>query len=178
MSELTTLARPYAKAVFEVAEAAGDMARWSDQLGFMAAVAHDPAMRAYLDSPRLTRDAVAQSFISVCEGRIDDQGKNLIRLLADNGRLTLLPEIAALYEVLRAGAEGKVEARVISAQPVSEAQKAGIIAALGRRLGREVELICEIDENLIGGAVIRAGDLVIDGSLRGRLEKMAASLSR
>jgi F-type H+-transporting ATPase subunit delta len=178
MSELTTLARPYAKAVFEVAQAAGDLARWSDQLGFMAAVAHDPAVRVVLDSPRLTREAAAQTFIQVCEGHIDDQGRNLVRLLADNGRLTLLPEVAALYEVLRAGAEGKVEAHVVSARPVSEKQKAGIATALKKRLGREVELVCEVDENLIGGAVIRAGDLVIDGSLRGRLEKMAASLSR
>lgn len=178
MSELTTLARPYAKALFEVAQGGGDLARWSDQLGFMAAVAHDPAMRAYLDNPKLTRDAAARTFISVCEDRIDDQGRNLIRMLADNGRLSLIPEIAALYEVLRAGAEGKVEARVISARPVSDEQKAEIAAALTKRLGRDVELVCEIDEALIGGAVIRAGDLVIDGSMRGRLERMAASLSR
>jgi F-type H+-transporting ATPase subunit delta len=178
MSELTTLARPYAKAVFEVAQAAGDLAGWSDQLGFMAAVAHDPAIRAFLDNPKLTREAAAQTFIQVCEGHIDDQGRNLIRMLADNGRLILLPGIAALYEVLRAGAEGKVEARVVSARPVSDEQKAAITAALRKRLGREVELVCEVDVDLIGGAVIRAGDLVIDGSLRGRLEKLAASLSR
>lgn len=178
MSELTTLARPYAKAVFEVAQAAGDMAGWSDRLGFMAAVAHDPAMRAYLDNPRLTRDAAAQGFLSVCEGRIDDPGTNLVRLLADNGRLMLLPEIAALYEVMRAGAEGKVGAQVVSARPVSEEQQAHIAAALKKRLGREIELVCEIDEGLIGGAVIRAGDLVIDGSMRGRLERLAARLSR
>lgn len=178
MSELTTLARPYAKAVFEVAREAGDLARWSDQLGFMAAVVHDPTMKAFLDSPKLTREAAAETVIGVCEGRIDDQGKNFVRLLAENGRLTLLPEIAAIYEVMRAEAEGKVEARVISAQPVSDAQKSAIAQSLAKRLGREVELVCEVDESLIGGAVIRAGDLVIDGSVRGRLERMAANLSR
>ncbi|OOG27873.1 F0F1 ATP synthase subunit delta [Thioalkalivibrio denitrificans] len=178
MSELTTLARPYAKAVFEAAQAAGNLAGWSDQLGFMAAVAHDPAMRVYLDNPRLTRESAAQTFISVCEGHIDGQGKNLVRMLADNGRIGLLPEIAALFEVMRAGAEGKVEAKVVSARPVADEQKAEIAAALRKRLGRDVELVCEIDENLIGGAVIRAGDLVIDGSMRGRLERLAASLSR
>lgn len=178
MSELTTLARPYAKAVFEAAQAAGNLAGWSDQLGFMAAVAHDPDMRRYLDNPKLTREAAAQTFISVCEGRIDDRGKNLVRLLAENGRINALPEIAALFEVMRANAEGKVEAKVVSARPVADGQKAEIAAALRKRLGREVELVCEIDENLIGGAVIRAGDLVIDGSMRGRLERLAASLSR
>jgi len=178
MSELTTLARPYAKAAFEVARDAGDFAGWSDQLAFMAAVAHDPIMKTTLDSPKLTHAAAAELFISICEDRIAEQGKNFVRLLAENDRLTLLPDIAALYEVMRAEAEGKVEATVVSARAVSDEQKSAIAQSLTKRLGREVELVCEVDEGLIGGAVIRAGDLVIDGSVRGRLERMAANLSR
>ncbi|SEP96223.1 F-type H+-transporting ATPase subunit delta [Ectothiorhodospira magna] len=178
MSENTTAARPYAKAVFEVARDAGKLAGWSDQLAFMSAVAHDPNMRALLDSPKLTRETIAKAFLDVCKGKVDDSGQNFIRLLAENGRLALLPEITALFEVMRAAAENKVEATVISAQAVDAEQQKSIAAALKKRLGKEVELVCEVDDSLIGGAIIRAGDLVIDGSVRGRLTRLASNLSR
>ena len=105
-------------------------------------------------------------------------GSNFLNVVADNGRLALLVDIAALYEIYRAEAEGVTEANVVSAQPLSDAQQANIIAALSKRLGGEVTLNCETDESLIGGAIVRAGDLVIDGSVRGRLNKMAQQLSR
>jgi F-type H+-transporting ATPase subunit delta len=178
MSEITTAARPYARAAFEVAKEKGTLQVWSDQLAFMAAVANDPQMRAVLDSPALTRSQRADLMISVCGDHIDDQAKNLVKLLAENGRLAVLPEIAALYEVMRAEAEGSVDAEVISAQDVSDAQLAKIAEALKGRLGREVKLTTRIDDSLIGGAIVRAGDLVIDGSIRGRLAKLAAALSR
>jgi F-type H+-transporting ATPase subunit delta len=178
MSEITTAARPYARAAFEVAKDHDALQVWTDQLAFLAAVAHDPQMRAVLDSPALTRDQRAELMIGVCGDRIDDQAKNLIKLLAENGRLVILPEIAALYEVMRAEAEGSVEAEVVSAQDVSDAQLAKIAEALKGRLGREVKLTTRIDDSLIGGAIIRAGDLVIDGSIRGRLAKLTGALSR
>ncbi|MCG5536717.1 F0F1 ATP synthase subunit delta [Ectothiorhodospira mobilis] len=178
MSEQTTAARPYAKAVFEVAREAGKLADWSERLAFMSAVARDPNMRGFLDNPRITREARAQAFIEVCEGHIDDHGRNMLRLLAENGRLALLPEIADLFEEMKAEAEKKVEARVVAARDLDAKQKEGIARALKQRLGCEVELTCEVDDRLIGGAVIRAGDLVIDGSVRGRLERLASSLSR
>lgn len=178
MSEITTAARPYARAVFELAKAKGQYEAWSEQVAFMAAVAHDPTMHALLDSPKLTREKRAELFIQVCGEHIDEQGQNLVKLMAENDRLTVLPEVAALYEFYRAEAEGTIKAEVIAAQAVSDAQQAAITKALKARLGREVTLEVKVDESLIGGAVIRAGDLVIDGSIRERLDKLAGTLSR
>lgn len=178
MSELTTAARPYAKAAFQVARDAGALARWSGQLAFMATIASDGRMRAFLDNPRNNRKTVVDAFISVCKGKVDDQGANFIRLLADNGRLSLLPEISRLFEQLKAEAEAKIEARMTSAREVTREQRLAVSEALKKRLGREVDLVCEVDDSLIGGAIIRAGDLVIDGSVRGRLSRLASSLSR
>lgn len=178
MSELTTAARPYARAAFELAQENKAFDKWSEMLEFMAAVAHDPNMIAVLDSPRVTSEQGAELLISVCEERIDQQGKNFIKLLAENDRFVLLPEVAALYEFYRAEAEGKVDAEVVSAQEVSEGQLAAIAKALKTRLGRDINLTSRIDEKLLGGAVIYAGDLVIDGSVRGKLDKLSTVLTR
>ena len=178
MSELTTAARPYAKAAFQVAKDGDALATWSQQLGFMALVAEDAQMRAVLDSPRLTRQTMAEAFLAVCADHVDASGQNFVHLLAENARLRLLPEISRLFELLKAEAEKKVEAQVTSAQEVSAAQQKAIASALKQRLGREVALKCVVDDSLIGGAIVRAGDLVIDGSVRGRLRRLASSLSR
>jgi F-type H+-transporting ATPase subunit delta len=177
MSELSTLARPYASAAFEMAKEQGDYDRWSQMLSFMAAVAHDGELRRVLDSPRLSEEQAAEMFIAVCEDRIDDQGRNFISLLAENRRLPLLPEITALFEFLRREAEGEIDAEVVSAQEISDEQKKAIAKALKERLGREVNLTTRTDEALLGGAVIRAGDLVIDGSIRGRLNRLSLALT-
>ena len=146
-------------------------------LTFMVAVAGDPGMRALLDSPVLSKQQAGDLFVSVCEEHINERGKNFIRLLAENNRINLLPEIAALYRQYRAAAEGTIDAEVVSASEVNEAQLASISAALKRRLGKEVRLVSRTDPALIGGAVIRAGDLVIDGSVRGRLDKLSTALT-
>ncbi len=177
MSELSTLARPYASAAFELAKERGDYDRWSQMLSFMAAVAHDGELRRVLDSPRLSEEQAAEMFIAVCEDRIDDEGRNFISLLAENRRLPLLPEITALFEFLRREAEGEIDAEVVSAQGISDEQKKAIAKALKERLGREVNLTTRTDEALLGGAVIRAGDLVIDGSIRGRLNRLSLALT-
>ena len=177
MSDLATAARPYARAAFEVAVDGGTQQQWTDMLAFMEVVAADPVMRALLDSPVLSRQQAAELFISVCAGQVSEQGANFIRLLAENARMPLLPEIAALYRQYRADAEGTIDAEVISASHVNEAQLASIAAALKQRLGKEVRLASRTDPSLIGGAVIRAGDLVIDGSVRGRLDKLSAALA-
>ena len=176
MSELTTAARPYARAAFDIANSRGEQQKWSDMLAYMSAVAHDTTMIAVLDSPRLSQNQSAEMFISVCEEQIDQRGKNFIKLLAENDRIKLLPEITALYEHYRAEAEGTIDAEVISAQEVSESQLSKIAASLKTRLGKEVRLTSTIDTSLIGGAIIRAGDLVIDGSVSGRLEKLSTTL--
>ena len=178
MSDFTTAARPYARAVFELARDAGDFAVWSEQLALLAAVASDSEMRAALEAPGLGNSRRAEMIISVCGEHIDQAGGNFLRTIADNGRLALLLDIAALYEIYRAEAEGITAATVVSAQELSDDQQASIIAALGKRLGGQVTLDCQIDDSLLGGAIVRAGDLVIDGSVRGRLDKLAQQLSR
>jgi F-type H+-transporting ATPase subunit delta len=177
MSELITLARPYASAAFELAREQKNYDHWSEMLGFMAAVAHDRTMRVALDSPRLSESEAAEMFIAVCEERIDDDGRNFIRLLAENRRLILLPEITALYEFRRREAEGKIDAEVVSAKELDKTQIEAITQALKARLGREVHLTTRTDEDLLGGAVIRAGDLVIDGSIRGELNRLSTTLT-
>ena len=177
MSELTTAARPYARAAFDIATSHNEQQKWTDMLAFMAAVAHDPTMNAVLDSPRLSQSQAAETFISVCAEKIDQRGKNFIKLLAENDRIKLLPEITALYEHYRAESEGTIEAEVISAEQVSESQLDKIATALKTRLGKDVRLTSKTDPSLIGGAIIRAGDLVIDGSVSGRLEKLSTALT-
>lgn len=171
-----SLARPYARAVFELARAGADFQAWQDKLDLMAAVVANDTMKAMLDDPRLTRAGKGDLVIRACGDDIGEREANLLHMLAENNRLDQLPAIAALYRQLRAEAEGTVEAEVISAMPLSDAQKAAIAEALKKRFGREVQLNCSVNEDLVGGAVIRAGDLVIDGSAVERLRQLAGAL--
>jgi F-type H+-transporting ATPase subunit delta len=174
MSQALTLARPYARAAFGLARDAGAFAPWSDALGFAARVGVDPQAAALLGHPALGRDdAVA---LLAADGA-PQAFRDFLALLADNRRLPLLPEIAGLYEELRAEAEHVVKAKVTSASALPAAELDGIKAALRKRFGREVEVETAVDESLIGGAVIAAGDTVIDGSLRGKLARLQASLA-
>ncbi len=177
MAELTTIARPYAQAVFKLAREQQALDRWADMLGLAAVVASDAEMSRLIDNPRLTEHQLAELFSEVCGDGLDAQGRNMIRTLAENRRLKALPEIHRLYLALKSEAEGAIQAELISARPVSEVQKQAILESLKKRFGREVELDCRIDESLVGGAVIRAGDLVIDGSVRGKLARLATALS-
>jgi F-type H+-transporting ATPase subunit delta len=178
MAEKTTIARPYAQAIFDLAQGRKELPRWSDMLQLAATVAADERVAALFGNPRLDKTEVTQLFLDICGDKLSDQGQNLIRLLMENDRMDVLTEIAALYEVYRAEAERTVEAHVISAEAVSAAQQQQIIAMLKQRLGREVTLSCETDPSLVGGAIIRAGDLVIDGSVTGQLAKLQVALAR
>ncbi|MEE9423131.1 MAG: F0F1 ATP synthase subunit delta [Gammaproteobacteria bacterium] len=171
-----SLARPYAKAVFEMAKNQSGFQPWADKLETMAAVASHHTMREALDNPRLTRSGAADILIKVCGDRIDAGAQNLLRILADNDRLSQLPMIAEQYRQLRDAAEGTVEAEVISAQALKDEQKTSIAGALKKRLGRDVQLNCSVNEELIGGAVIRVGDLVIDGSAAEHLRQLSGTL--
>lgn len=177
MSDLITAARPYARAVFELAQSESALAAWSDALGLMSALVVHESMRTMLDSPKIGADKKAQMLIDVCDGKLKPSQQNLLRMLAENGRFALLPDIAALYELMRAEAESKIEAKVKSAHPLSDAQQQSIIAALKKKLGRDVTLVTEVDATLIGGVVIRAGDLVIDGSAQAKLASLGQALS-
>jgi F-type H+-transporting ATPase subunit delta len=177
MAETTTIARPYAQAAFRFANAQHALKDWSGMLGLLAAIAADDGMRKLIESPRITEHQLADLFIQVASEHIDEKCSNFVRVLADNHRLALLPDIAALFEIQRRSAEGRVEAELISAFPASEAQQAMIVASLQKRLGRKIDLTCKVDASLVGGAIIRAGDLVIDGSVRGKLERLGTALS-
>jgi F-type H+-transporting ATPase subunit delta len=178
MAELSTIARPYARAVFEIARDQGDYAGWSDKLAFLAAVATDAHMQALIEGPRLTDEQKADVFLAVVGDELDEAGTNLIRLMSENHRLPTLPEVSRLYEEYRREAEGRLEVQVIAARRLETKDENAIATALKTMLGRDVKITSDIDQDLIGGAIVRAGDLVIDGSLRGRLEKLATTLGR
>ncbi|MGH8495924.1 MAG: F0F1 ATP synthase subunit delta [Gammaproteobacteria bacterium] len=183
MAERLTIARPYATAVFELAQEHGELDPWSRTLGNAANIARDPRVRELLTSPAATPDELAALFAGICRkseawsGSVEALGENFLRLLAHNRRLGVLPEIAEVFDDMKAEVENTIEVRLVSAREVDKAHRASIVQALGKRLGRDVHLHCEIDERLIGGAIIRAEDLVIDGSIRGRLEKLAGAMS-
>ena len=177
MSKALTLARPYARAAFSLAQDGNALAGWSDALGFSARVAADPQVASLLGNPALT---VADAVALLTPPQVSIDGETYARflaLLADNRRLPALPEIAGLFDELRFEAERVVKARVTSATPLPAAELATIKAALIKRFGRDVEVETAVDEALIGGAVIDAGDVVIDGSLRGKLGRLQAALS-
>jgi F-type H+-transporting ATPase subunit delta len=185
MSQALTLARPYARAAYGIARDAGATQSWSDALGFAARVAADPRAQSLLGHPQLDRgDAVALLTPPAAQdaGAPDLFGNdlfgNFLALLADNRRLLLLPEIAGLFEQLRADAERIVKARVTSATTLPAVELESIKVALKRRFGREVELTTAVDASLIGGAVIDAGDVVIDGSLRNKLTRLQSALAQ
>ncbi len=176
MSQALTLARPYARAAFALARDAGGngFAAWSDALAFAARVAAEPAVQSLLGNPKLGRDdAVALLSPDGAEPAF----ARYLGLLADNRRLGLLAEIAGMYAQLRAEAERVLKATVTSATVLPASELATIQAALRKRFGREVELEAAVDATLIGGAVIDAGDVVIDGSLKGQLARMQAALA-
>jgi F-type H+-transporting ATPase subunit delta len=170
------LARPYARAVFELAKDSDQLQSWSDRLALMAAVVSNETMRSLLDNPALSRSDAGALVIRACGEDLEDSAANLVNILAENDRLAQLPMIAALYNQFRDDAEGTLEAEVISAQPLSEQQKSAIADALKRRLGRDIQLNCSVNEDLVGGAVIHAGDLVIDGSAVEHLRQLSSAL--
>jgi F-type H+-transporting ATPase subunit delta len=175
MAELSTLARPYAEAVFRLAKEKNALAEWSERLSTLADIVSDERMQAVVADPNTSAARAAELVGSIAD--TGEAGKSLLTVLAGNDRLLLLPEIAAQYEVLKAEAEGVLEAVIVSALEMSEAQKADVMASLKAKFGRDVEATVEVDPSLIGGAVITVGDQVIDGSVKGRLQKMAAALT-
>ena len=176
MAELTTLARPYAKAAFEYAQAHQQLANWSAMLGLAAAVSQDDTMQRVLKAPRLTSTEKATTFIEVCGDKFDAQVRNFLNIISENNRMELLPEIADMFELYKAEQEQSVDVDVTSAFALSDEQQDKLAKVLSARLGREVRLHAAEDASLIGGVVIRAGDLVIDGSVRGKLAKLAEAL--
>jgi len=177
MAEKSTIARPYAEAVFQLADANGQLKQWSAMLQTIAMIAADADIQSIIGNTSVNKEQVAQLVIDVAGDVMTDAGRNLVKLLTENRRLDVLAEITEQFETLKAEAEKTVEAQVVSAQEVSAAQQKMIAEKLKARLGREVSLTCTVDESLMGGAIIKAGDMVIDGSVSGQLNKLSVELA-
>lgn len=178
MAELATLARPYANAVFAVAKESGELDRWSRMLGFLSVASEDATMRVLLDAPEVGEEQKARQLTDVCGDELNDRAKQFVRVLAANRRLDLISEIAELFEDLRAREQQMLDVRVMSAFPLSDDESERLRAALARRFDKEIQLTSDVDRSLIGGVLIRAGDVVIDGSVRGKLSKLQETLQR
>lgn len=178
MAEKTTIARPYAQAMFESAKEKGNTVQVAEALQIAAAAVSDPALEAMIGNPEVADEKIVALLTDLCGDRASKEVENFFKLLAEYNRFTILPEIAELFESYRAEEDKTVEAEVISATELNDAQKNDIAQGLKKRLGREVSLECKVDASLIGGAIIRAGDLVIDGSITSQLTKLGHALSR
>ncbi|NOX76143.1 MAG: F0F1 ATP synthase subunit delta [Gammaproteobacteria bacterium] len=177
MAEKSTIARPYAEAIFELAHASDELQQWSDLLQTVTLITANADAQTIIGNTSVNKEQVAQLIIDVAGDVVSEQGANLIKLLAENRRLDVVAEITEQFETLKAEAEKTVEAEIISAQKVSAAQQSMITKKLKARLGREVSLKCSVDESLMGGAIIKAGDMVIDGSVSTQLNKLSVELA-
>jgi len=177
MAERITTARPYAKAIFALARKTNTLAQVGATLTRAAEVVSDSRVHALLGSPHVTPVQLAELVTGVTGAGLDEHGRNFVSLLAQNRRLGFLPEIAALFEQMRAEVENAVDVEVTAASPLTPEQESRYAAALQKKLGRVVRLHTKVDGSLIGGAVLKAGDLVIDGSIKGRLERLAVEMT-
>jgi F-type H+-transporting ATPase subunit delta len=175
MAETATIARPYAEAAFALADAQGALGRWSQMLAAMAQVAAHPEVRAATGNPNLGADQIYALFAGAC-GDLTLEAQNLLRLLIENDRLGVLPEIHGIYEELKNEREGVVDALITTARPLEPSQLEELVAAIEARVGRKVKPRVEVDAELIGGARVQVGDEVIEGSVRGKLDAMATAL--
>jgi F-type H+-transporting ATPase subunit delta len=176
MSELSTLARPYAEAVFRLARGESDLAGWSRRLATLVAIVSDAQLARLNADPAVAADRVAALVIEVAGADLGERGANFVKVLAENCRLSLLPVIAEQFETLKAGAEGTLEATITSAQELAQPQIDDLVAGLRAKFNRAVTVQVAVDPELIGGAVIAIGDQVIDGSVKGRLQRMRFAL--
>ena len=177
MAELSTLARPYAKAAFQAAVDAGELQAWSDMLVSTSNVVQEEKMGKVLSHPSLTGEQQAQTLIDVCGDKMHKAGQNLVSVLAENKRISLIPQILEQFEHLKAELEKAVDVEIISAFDVSDESKQKLTDALKAKLAKDVRVTTTVDSTLVGGAIIRAGDLVIDGTVRGKLTKLAEAVN-
>ena len=176
MSEANTIARPYVQAAFEAAQKQGDLKGWSDMMQVLSELMANEDVRAVVTSPRVKTGQIEELMLQLA-GPLNKEQGNFIRILAQSGRLTVVPEIAQLFELLRAEAEKSAQVTVSSAFALNDEQQMKIATALKARLGTEVKLSCTVDKALLGGIVIRMGDKVIDGSANTRLAELAYALA-
>ncbi|KII78978.1 F0F1 ATP synthase subunit delta [Vibrio renipiscarius] len=175
MSDLTTIARPYAKAAFDFAVEKDQLDQWGQMLSFAAEVAKNQQVKELLSSS-MSAEKLAEIFVAICGEQVNAHGQNLLQVMAENGRLKALPDVSAQFFALKKEHEKEIDVEVISAFELSSEQRANISSKLEVRLARKVKLNCSVDQALLGGVIIRAGDLVIDNSARGRLNRLGDAL--
>jgi len=176
MTELATLARPYAEAAFKRAKETGSTGEWADSLQLLAVVVQDADMAAIVNNPRIASDRILQLLLDICQDQISDEVKNLLKLLMQNGKLKLLPNISALYEEYKANDEGYVNVDLYSAYALTKAEQNKYVAMLEKQLNKKVNATVTVDKSLIGGILAKAGDKVLDGSVSGQLHQLAKRL--
>jgi F-type H+-transporting ATPase subunit delta len=175
MSELTSIARPYAQAAFDYAVENETIAEWQDMLFFAAQVAENDTVKTLLTGS-ISAEHLAEIFNGVCGEQLDLHGQNFIKVLAENRRLQVLPDISALFYQLKADLDKEIDVDITSATKLNKKQQTELTGSLEKRLGRKVKLNCSVDPELIAGVLIKAGDTVIDGSLRSKLNRLADAL--
>jgi len=174
--EKITIARPYAEAVLGRAQETDTLDLWSDMLGLLSTLVQSPEISDLIASPKLSRDELEAALLDIGDTHLSAEGQNLLRMLVHNRRLPILPDIATLYEQRKRECQGALQVHVRSAYPLDAGQEKGLADALKERLRRDIEISSEQDPDLIGGVLIRVGDLVIDGSVRGHLHRLANQL--
>ncbi|MGR9013299.1 MAG: F0F1 ATP synthase subunit delta [Gammaproteobacteria bacterium] len=176
MSELATLARPYAAAVFKRSFETGTTEKWSENLAFISAVLKDKEISVVVDNPKVSKERLSALMLDICQGQVDKEGANFLKLLVQNNRLTLAPTITKLFEVYKAESEGYVDVEVATAYAFSKEEKQRFTSTLEKTLSKKVHMNVTVDKSLIGGVLVRAGDRVIDGSIKGQLQQLAKRL--
>ena len=173
MSELSTLARPYAEAVFKRAKETESSQEWSDTLAFLAAIMQDESLAAIVNNPRVEQDKLTQLLQDICQDQMTGEANNFLKLLIENGRLSLAPQIAELFENYKAEDEGYVDVDVITAFALTKAEEKSFATSLKKKLNKQVNISASVDKSLIGGFLVKAGDTVIDGSISAQLQQLA-----
>jgi F-type H+-transporting ATPase subunit delta len=177
MAEISTIARPYAVAAFNLGKEQNALAKWSEMLGLAAAVASDAQMQAFIQDPKVVSSELQNTFLKVCGDQLNEHGQNLIKVLVEYNRMDILPAITSAFEELKAQDEGVLDAQIIAAAKPSAAEVKDLVKRLEIKFGKKIEAKVSVDSELIGGIKIIVGDTVIDASVKGQLQSLAYTLS-
>jgi F-type H+-transporting ATPase subunit delta len=177
MAEISTIARPYAVAAYKLGREQKALGKWSEMLGFAAAVANDAQIKAYIQDPKVVSSDLQTTFLKVCGDQLNENGQNLVKVLVEYGRLSILPEISSAFEALKAQDEGTLDAEIIAASKPSAAEVKDLVKRLEAKFGKKIEASVSVDPELIGGIKIIVGDTVIDASVKGQLQNLAYTLT-
>ncbi len=177
MAEISTIARPYAVAAFKLAKEQKTLAKWSEMLILATAVGADAKFSAYIEDPKVNSNDLQDAFLKVCGDKLNEHGKNLIKVLVEYDRLSVLPAISSAFEELKAQDEGTLEAQIISAVKLSAAETKELVKKLEAKFGKKVAATVSVDSEIIGGIKIIVGDTVIDASVKAQLQNLAYSLA-